>query len=97
MHDNDPKHTSNSTKTFMQENNINWWPTPPESPDLNPIELLWKELKDSCEMARTKDDLLARIQEFWNSVTVDKCRKYIGHLPKVLPIVVAAEGGPSGH
>ena len=28
-------------------------------------------------------------QEFWNSVMVDKCRKYIGHLPKALPIVVA--------
>ena len=30
--DNDPKHTSNSTKRFIKLNNINHFPTPPESP-----------------------------------------------------------------
>jgi hypothetical protein len=28
--DNDPKHTSNSTKEWMKANGINHWPTPPE-------------------------------------------------------------------
>ena len=37
MQDNDPKHTRESTKQFMQDNDINWWPTPPDSPDLNPF------------------------------------------------------------
>ena len=43
--DNDPKHTSNYTKQFMAANGINWWVTPAESPDLNPIELVWHQLK----------------------------------------------------
>ena len=43
--DNDPKHTSRIARTFMEENDINWWKTPPEPPDLNPIELLRHELK----------------------------------------------------
>ena len=30
--DNDPKHTSNATKQWMKDNEINHWPTPPESP-----------------------------------------------------------------
>ena len=38
--DNDPKHVSKSTVQFMKENNINHWRSPPESPDLNPIENL---------------------------------------------------------
>ena len=30
-------------------------------------------------------------------VTVEKCRKYIGHLKKVVPKVIALEGGPTGY
>ena len=45
MQDNDPKHVSRSTVQFMKDNNINYWPTPPESPDLNPVENLWAGLK----------------------------------------------------
>ena len=45
MQDNDPKHVSRRSREFFQEKAINWWPTPPESPDANPIENLWHELK----------------------------------------------------
>jgi hypothetical protein len=38
--DNDPKHTSQSTKQFMLLNNINHFETPPQSPDLMPIEMV---------------------------------------------------------
>ena len=43
--DNDPKHTSNFTKQFLFDNSINWWKTPAESPDLNPIENILGSLK----------------------------------------------------
>lgn len=45
MQDNDPKHTSRKAREFFESRGINWWETPAESPDANPIENLWHELK----------------------------------------------------
>lgn len=44
--DNDPKHTANATKEFFMLQNINWWNVwPSESPDFNPIEMVWAMMK----------------------------------------------------
>ena len=45
MQDNDPKHTSRRAQEFFRNQGVNWWRTPPESPNANPIENLWHELK----------------------------------------------------
>ena len=97
MQDNDPKHTSRRAQTFFEEHNINWWRTPPESPDLNPIEDLWHELKYFLELKvkpRNKQELVDGIKKFWErKITPQKCAKYIDHvLYKVIPAVVEAEG-----
>ena len=100
MQDNDPKHTSNLGKQTMAECGINWWPTPPESPDMNPIENIWHEIKERLRndyKPRTKDELVAGIQDIWKSITPEKCRKYISHLDKVLPKVIEREGRASGY
>ena len=79
MQDNDPKHTSLLAKSFYDRKNINWWKTPPESPDLNPVENLWHELKEFIRREvkpRTKQELIDGIMKFWHTVDVAKCRRY---------------------
>ena len=55
MQDNDPKHTSRHAKLFIEEKGINWLKTPAESPDLNPIENLWHELRVHKKRGQTKN------------------------------------------
>ena len=86
---------------FIRDNNINYWPTLAESPDLNPIEMLWNELKfflSTVVKPRNKDELVDGIRTFWSTrVTPEKCQHYISHLKKVLPEVIRREGRASGH
>jgi hypothetical protein len=83
---NAPCHTSLSTRTFFEQNGIRVFPTPPESPDLNPIENLWHKLKHFLTTSvkpRNKEDLIfGGISAFWETVTPEKCQRYIGHLIK---------------
>ena len=100
MQDNDPKHTSKMGRAFLEQHNINWWKTPPESPDLNPIENLWHELKEYLRREvkpKTKAELVDGIVEFWGSVSGEKCRKYIRHLDKVIPRVIELGGAATGY
>ena len=76
MQDNDPKHTSRQATTFFSENGINWWKTAPESPDLNPVENVWHELKEYIRREvkpQSKDELIEGIKAFWKTVDTAKC------------------------
>ena len=78
MQDNDPKHMSNRAQRWIEKENINWWKTPAEAPDMNPVENLWHELKEylRCEVKpKTRDQLIAGIEGFWKTVSVAKCQK----------------------
>ena len=82
-------------ESFLRTNGINWWKTSPESPDLNPIENLWHELKEYLRREvkpRSKDELVDGIVQFWGSVSGEKCHKYIKHLHKVIPRVIEFGG-----
>ena len=60
----------------------------PETPNLNPVENLWHELKEFVRKEvkpTTKQQLIDGIKLFWSTVDSVKCTKYIHHLQKVVP------------
>ena len=98
--DNDPKHTSGHVERYFKSRQINWWRTPPESPDLNPIENVWGALKQylrSTFKPKNTSELQEGIQRFWQSLTPQVCQRYINHLNKVIPKVIEVDGDPSGY
>ena len=100
MQDNDPKHTSRAAQEFYARAGINWWRTPAESPDMNPIENLWHEMKEFIRREikpTTKEQLVNGICQFWTTVDTRKCCRYIGHLRKVLPKVIETGGDATGY
>ena len=99
VQDNDLKHTTAWTRQWMEENSINWWHTPPESPDMNPIECVWHELKEYIRRVvkpKTKSELVDGVHGFWETVTPAKFQKYISHLYKVLLAVIEENGAATG-
>ena len=79
--DNDPKHTSKWAKEYFK-NKINWWRTPPASPDLNPIENVWGAMKQylwDYVKPRSIQELKDGIKKFWLTLTPQRCQKYIHH------------------
>ena len=100
MADNDPKHNSLYARDFLTAQNIKWWHTLAESLDFNPIENVWHKLKEYIwsEVKPTrKEELVQEILQFWETVDMAKCTKYIRHLRKVIPKVVELKGEPTGY
>ena len=45
---------------------------------------------------KNTDELRAGIKAFWKTLTPSVCKRYIGHLRRVIPIVIQVDGAPSG-
>jgi transposase len=59
--------------------------SPAKSPDLNPIEWMFADLKRyvRSKMCKTIEELKAAILEYRRTLTAEKCAKFINHLKRV--------------
>ena len=71
--DNDPKHTSVLTSSFIIDNNIKTLVWAPNSPDLNPIENVWNMLKNLLEkdLDITEKNFDQKILDCWNKISFE--------------------------
>jgi hypothetical protein len=70
------------------------WPA--NSPDLNPIENLWKILKDHIQnksIPKNKEGLVESLQRAWKWVSIDMLDVLISTMPHRMNAVISAKGG----
>ena len=98
--DNAAFHVNDSTKIYFNRNMLYHFKTPAQSPDLNPIELVWNDLKNYLAneySPKNIEDLVNGIERFWETrVTIEYCNSKINHLSSVIPRIISLNGGPTG-
>lgn len=80
--DNDPKHTSAHVKGYMTDRKIISMSWPPQSPDMNPIENLWRHLKTVVASKTPKNikQLKEIIVEEWNKIDKGICQNLVSSM-----------------
>ena len=91
-----PKHTCKLCKNYLGKKQsagilsaMEW---PAQSPDLNPIELLWEQLEVPIKCPSSQSNLWEVLQEAWGEIYSDYLHKLTARMPKVCKAVIAANG-----
>lgn len=88
--DNEPKHTSKVAKTYFEENNVEKFEWPGQSPDLNLIEHLWaiSDDKNPMESRTNIQTFWEKLQSEWRAIPTSTLKNLALSMPKRLREVI---------
>ncbi|KAK3519166.1 hypothetical protein QTP70_020003, partial [Hemibagrus guttatus] len=94
QHDNDPKHTARATKEWLRKKHFKVLEWPSQSPDLNLIENLWRELK--IRVVQRQPQNITALEEIcmeeWAKLPATVCKNLVATYRKCLTSVIANKG-----
>jgi hypothetical protein len=92
--DNDPKHTSTLCKKWKEDKSIERMDWPSNSPDLNPMENLWRILKYKVANLHPKNlkELEVAIHLSWSELPTKLAQKLVGSMFNRIQRVLEEKG-----
>ena len=92
---NDYKLTSKMTIALLKRLRVKVMDWPSMSPDLNPIEHLWRILKRKVEVCKVSNICQLRdvVMEEWKSIPVATCEALVNSMPRRVKVVLDNDGG----
>lgn len=101
MQDNARPHTAAIVRQYLEEVEVPVMAWPARSPDLNPIEHLWDELKKRVRGRNAAPtslrELQTAIKEEWDRVPQDFVKKLISSMKHRMEAVIQARGGNTSY
>ena len=99
QHDNASPHRARTTVADLQDRGLSNYllPCPATSPDLNPIEVIWRLMKSRIGKLHPRPqnhkDMIAAIESQWNEITDYEFGQIIDTMIDRVDTVLAANGG----
>jgi hypothetical protein len=102
LEDNDGAHgtrgvSDNKVKQAKKRLGIQWESNCAESPDLNPIESIWRIVKQRLKNRGPilePADLRRAIEEEWDKITLEEINRAISTMPERVTAVLERDGAP---
>ena len=95
--DNHPKHTAHVVREWILYNVPKQLHSPPQSPDLNPIDHIWHEVERRVRKYRitNKQSLKDALSKAWAEIPVSVKENLVLSMPRRLQAVLDLQGGPT--
>jgi hypothetical protein len=91
-------HRAKTTKEWLQRHNIKTFPHPSKSPDVSPIEPLWRifkrNIRERITIPCTYEELEAAAYDAWDAITQEEVAHQF-HMQNRMQMLIYNHGGPT--